>query len=82
MSDSTEALQTTLWSPGFQSVLGVIAEKYKTLARDATHNASATEKQHHAVIQQLGLIRALVRDIYNAASEQPPQSIIALMDIK
>lgn len=77
-----EQVSTTLWSPGFKAVLGIFAERYKTLVRDATHNASATEKQHHATVQQLALLRSMVRDIYNYASETPPESIVALMAIK
>ena len=79
---SREDVATTLWSPGFSAVLGVLQKKYIDLARDATHNSSATEKQHFSTVQQLALLRSIVRDIYSIPNETPPQSIISLMGIK
>lgn len=81
MSDFTESVQVTLWSPGFRHVLNVLSMRYRKLSHEATHNPTLGEKQHFSTVQQLSLIRSIVSDIYNVASEEPPESIKSLMEI-
>ena len=76
------ALKTTLWSPGFNLVISTLYKRYKTLDVAVRTSLDMSEKHHYACVKEMIGIRQFLKDVYEAANEPMPETVLTKFHIR